>query len=957
MKRYNPSEIEPKWQKIWDEQYVYQVEVDHTKQKSYVNAMFPYPSGAGLHVGHVRNYTITDAIARYERAKGKNVLSTMGWDAFGLPAENYAIKTGEPPAENTLKNIANFKKQLKRIGVSYDWSRELNTTDPAYYRWTQWLFLKLFENGLAYQKESQQWWCPVCKTVLANEQVINGGYCWRHEDTQVEKKWLKQWFFKITNYADDLIDGIEDLAWPQKIKTMQRNWIGKSQGALLRFKIKDFDDKVEVFTTRPDTIYGATFLVLAPEHPLVKIITTSDRKLEVNNYISESQLKSDIDRMNESREKTGVETGAYAVNPVTNQLIPVWIADYVLMGYGTGAIMAVPAHDQRDNEFACNFDIPIINVINPVAVRDDAKDRTVDVKKAKIVAVVSNDNDQLLTINWGKFGGRLFVGGTVEGDEAPEVTALREVTEETGYTDLEIETIGQETFHYKYFAFSKNETHETGVTFVKLRLKSDSMQGQNLDESERGKFNVEWVSKDQADKDIIEPLHRFGFDKFILGKCYNGEGIITNSGSYDGMNSSEAREKIVADLSHEGIAEEKTNYRMRDWLISRQRYWGSPIPIIHCEKDGAVAVPEDQLPVLLPPVENYEPKGDGMGVLAHVPEWYNVECPKCGGPAVRETDTMDGYVCSTWYLFRFTDANNTEQAWDPKKANYWAPVDYYCGGDHAVAHLLYVRFWTRFFKDIGLLDFEEPIKRLVYNGYINAADGRKMSKSLGNVIDPLELIDQGYGADALRVYELFIGPYDQDAAWEPKGIAGTYRFLNRAWTLTGEYLESNEQQGAADQLVKIATHKAIKKVTEDLERRSFNTAVSALMEFVNDLYKQKTSGFTDRGAWQFALSTLAQLLQPFAPHIAEELWENLGREGLIHKATWPQWDDKYLTSDTITVVVQVNGRLRAQLKLPSDVDEITVIQAAKTDERVKLYLTTEPKKTIYVPGKLVNFVI
>lgn len=810
MRRYNPSEIEPKWQKIWDERQTYAVEAEAGRPKSYVTAMFPYPSGAGLHVGHVRNYSITDAIARFQRSKGKNVLSTIGWDAFGLPAENYAIKTGTPPAESTAQNIKSFKGQLKRLGMSYDWSRELNTTDPSYYKWTQWLFLQFFHKGLAYQKESLQWWCPICKTVLANEQVISGGYCWRHEDTQVEKKWLKQWFFKITDYADELLDGLDDLGWPEKIKTMQRNWIGKSKGALIRFPLDGDEEKIEVFTTRPDTIYGATFLVLAPEHPLVGRLTAYDQKASVMSYVQEAQKKSDVDRMSNQREKTGVFTGAYAVNPATNQNIPIWVADYVLMGYGTGAIMAVPAHDERDFEFAQKF----------------------------------------------------------------------------------------------------------GLNIVEVYDKPESFEG-----------------------------------------CYSGEGTLKNSGGYNGISTAEGREKIVADLSQQGIAEEKTNYRMRDWLISRQRYWGAPIPIIHCEKDGAVAVPDDQLPVELPLIENYEPRGDGKGVLAHVPEWYNVECPECGGPAVRETDTMDGYVCSSWYIFRYADAQNQEQAWDPNKVNYWAPIDFYCGGDHAVAHLLYVRFWTRFFKDQGLLDFEEPIKQLVYNGYINAADGSKMSKSKGNVVDPLELIDQGYGADALRVYELFIGPYEQDAAWDPKGIAGTYRFLNRVWTLIQEYLEAEAAEGVVDKSLHVAAHKAIKRVTEDLERHNFNTAVAALMEFVNELYKLKTGGFKDRGAWQFALTTLVQLVQPFAPHMSEELWQQLGHEDMTHQAGWPEWDENYLVQDTVTIVVQVNGKLRAQLQLPADVDEAEAVEAARNDEKVKAHLIGELKKTIYVPGKLVSFVV
>jgi leucyl-tRNA synthetase len=968
MKRYNPSEIEPHWQKIWDQQKTYEVEADATRPKSYVNAMFPYPSGAGLHVGHVRNYSITDVIARYERAKGKNVLSAMGWDAFGLPAENYAIKTGTPPAESTRQNIANFKTQLKCLGVSYDWSREINTTDPSYYRWTQWCFLQLLKQGLAYQKESQQWWCPVCKTVLANEQVINGGYCWRHEDTLVEKKWLKQWFFKITDYADELLDGLDDLAWPEKIKAMQRNWIGRSEGALVRFALESGDD-IEVFTTRPDTIFGATFLVLAPEHPLVARLKTEEQAAAVDAYVSEAQKKSDVDRMNDSREKTGVFTGAYARNPATNQPVPVWIADYVLMGYGTGAIMAVPAHDQRDHDFARAFDLPIVEVVAPDfgTPLPDA----VDVTGPVVVGYDPSTKEYMSLINT-KNGMRWFAAGGLEGNESYAEAARRELAEEAGFHDVK-ELIQLGGPNYSYFHNPNKDSNRRSFSYMFLAIIDKADQKPQALESHE-KYEVVWSGADEIMRDLeatsegrghwidgmgraLEAVAAYEKGETYEAPVYHDEGVLFGSGAYSGMTSSQAREQIVADLAQQGRAELKTNYRMRDWLVSRQRYWGTPIPVIHCDKDGAVAVPEDQLPVLLPSVENYEPKGDGKSVLAHVPEWYNTDCPKCGGPAVRETDTLDGYVCSTWYLFRYADAANEDQAWDPAKANYWAPLDYYCGGDHAVAHLLYVRFWTRFFRDQGYLDFDEPIKQLVYNGYINAADGRKMSKSLGNVVDPLELIDQGYGADALRVYELFIGPYDQDAAWDPKGIAGTYRFLNRVWTLVQEYLESSDGEGKPDRAVNVAAHRAIKRVTEDLERHSFNTAIAALMEYVNELYKRKTEGFGDRGAWQFALQSLVQLLQPFAPHIAEELWRSLGREGAVHAAGWPAWDDTYLVQESITIVVQVNGKLRAQLTLPADVDQDTAVRAALADKTVQGYVQGEPKKTVYIPGRLINFVV
>lgn len=817
MKRYNPSEIEPKWQKIWADSKLYEVSEDPKKEKKYITAMFPYPSGAGLHVGHVRNYSITDTVARFHRQRGYNVLTTIGWDAFGLPAENYAIKTGTPPAVSTHQNIDNFKRQLQRIGMSYDWSRELSTDDPKYYKWTQWIFTQLFEKGLAYQAENLQWWCNLCQTVLANEQVVNG-CCWRHEDTPVVKKRTTQWFFKITDYADKLLDATEDLEWPEKIKAMQRNWIGRSKGAEIEFDIDGGDGKVNVFTTRADTLFGATFLVLAPEHQMVEDLAADDQKSKVQAYVAEAQRRSDVERMEENREKTGVFTGSYAINPVTNEKIPIWVADYVLTGYGTGAIMAVPGHDQRDYDFAKKFDL-------------------------KVVEVYSKPDD---------------------------------------------------------------------------------------------------------------------FD----GECYSGEGTIKNSGKYDGLSTADAREKIVADLAKKGVAREKVNYRMRDWLISRQRYWGAPIPIIHCPEHGAVAVPKKDLPVELPDVDSWAPSGDGRSALARVEDWVNTTCPICNKPAKRETDTMDGYACSSWYYLRYTDAKNDERAWDPAKANYWLPIDYYCGGDHAVSHLLYSRFWMRFFAEQGLVDerVKEPVKRLVFNGYIFAHDGTKMSKSKGNVVDPMELVEQGYGADSLRLYELFIAPFELDAAWDPRGITGTYRFIARVWALVYEVLATGVDRQSQTGNIQLdrAINKAIKKVTTDLHDLSFNTAIAALMELTNDLYKLRSevpiSG--NSAAWRAAVSTLVQILAPFAPHVAEELWQQLGNEQSVHISGWPVWDDALLVSDVVTIVVQVNGKVRTSIEMPADATEKDVTETALADERIKQYTEGgEPKRVVYVPGKLLNIVV
>ena len=916
MKRYNPSEIEPKWQQIWADDARYRAVDFGDKPKYYITGMFPYPSGAGMHAGHFLEHSIVDTVARFRRALGYNVLYPMGWDSFGLPAENYAIKTGKSPKQTVPENIANFKNQLQRIGASIDWTREINTSDPAYYKWTQWIFTKLFERGLAYQKDSLQWWCPKDKTVLANEQVIDGK-CWRC-DSVVVKKPMKQWFFKITAYADELLAELPEMDWPDKIKIAQRNWIGKSEGAEVNFlidckpsdslkftpelaekikvgaktntirlgaknlaagdvaelmtrdgdtvesfgyakitnaqklplkkvpnnmpghesyrddneKLADFQKfygndvtldsvvavydfeyipPITVFTTRPDTIFGATYLVLAPEHPLAQMLADDDTQAAVNTYIDEAVKKTEIDRTNDTKEKTGVFTGSYAVNPANGEKMPIWVADYVLGGYGTGAVMGVPAHDERDFAFAEKFELPVVEVI-----------------------------------------------------ERPE------------------------------------------------------------------------------DDASTEP-------------CYHGEGILVNSGAFDGTRSEDAREQIVAWLEQEGVGCAKTTYKMRDWLISRQRYWGAPIPIVHCPIDGAVAVPEHDLPVLLPDVDDFAPRGDGKSVLAAQEDWVHTTCPKCGGPAMRETDTMDGYACSSWYLLRYTDPHDDQCAWGTKQVNYWAPVDMYVGGDHATAHLLYVRFWTHVFRDLGLTEFAEPVKRLVYHGLIQAEDGRKMSKSLGNVVDPLDVIDQGYGADALRTFELFLGPITENSSWSSRGIAGVYRFLNRLWTLVQEYDESDKSAQANVKKLDSLTHATIKKVTDDIYRLSFNTAIAALMEYVNDLYKLKTEGFSP--AWQSALETLVQLVQPFAPHMAAELWRQLGHDSQLDFVDWPDFDNAKIMQDTMTIVVQVNGKVRAKLQVATSAGEDKIKQLALSDEGVKRYVVGEPKKVIYVKGKLISVVI
>ena len=793
MERYDPIKIEEKWQKRWEEEKPFTAVEKEGVPKMYLAEMFPYPSGAGLHVGHVRNFTIVDVLTRFYTQQKVNVMRPFGYDTFGLPAENYAIKTGTAPQEITKINIDNFRKQAKRLGYAIDWDREVNTSDPEYYKWTQWCFLQLFKKGLAYQKESYQWWCPVDQTVLANEQVENG-CCWRcgHE---VEKRKMKQWFFKITAYADELLDEIDALDWPEKIKTMQKNWIGRSEGALVDFAVEDSEAKIKVFTTRVDTIFGVSFLALAPEHPLVSEIVTDSAKEKVEEYCKNAIKKSEIERQ-ENHEKTGVFTGAYAINPLNGEKVPIWVADYVLSGYGEGAVMGVPAHDERDFEFAEKFDLPIRKVI-----------------------------------------------------EKPE----------------------------------------------------------------------------GSDDD---------------SKCYHGEGVLVNSGQFNDTRSEDAREQIAAWLEERGIGKPQVTYKMRDWLISRQRYWGCPIPIAYDKDGNPHAIPEDQLPVIIPEVEDYKPDNSGRSALAKCKDWLKVTID--GEEMTRETDTLDGYACSSWYLWRYVSTHDSEHAWNPEAIKYWAPTDVYVGADHAVAHLLYVRFWCKFFADEGYLPFREPIKKLIYHGYINAPDGKKMSKSKGNVIDPLDVINDGYGADTLRTYEMFIGPVELDAAWDPRSVGGVYRFLGRSWSLAfGEPAKAEKDANI------VLRNKTIKRVTDDIHRCSFNTAVAALMEYVNELYKV--------GVEPADIETLAKLLKPFAPHLACEILEKIG----VDDDEWPVWDNNYLVDDVVEVVVQVNGKLRAKLSVALEEleNEDKIKELALADEKVKKFVPGEPKKVIFVKkAKLVNIV-
>jgi len=967
MKRYNPTEIEKKWQDKWEADDTYVTDLsDTTRPKYYSLSMLPGITGAGIHIGHGRTFQFADIKARLKRQQGYNVYHPIGWDSFGLPVENYAIKVGKTPRVAHDEAKAHFIAQLKRLGFSYDWTKEISTADPEYYRWTQWIFTQLYKHDLAYQKEQPQWWCDTDNTVLANEQV-EGGKCWRCGNP-VTKRNLKQWFFRITAYADEMLEATDDLDWTDMVKTMQKNWIGRSVGAevdftlnltasdslkftpdlaekvisgektntiryeakklkvgdiadamvrdgekvysfgyikivnihqlplrdisndisgherysddnekLLSFKkfygekvslediftVYDFEyvPPITVFTTRPDTLFGVSYVALAPEHPLVSQLVNADTRPKVEAYIQAAQQKSDVERQ-ENKDKSGVFTGSYVINPVNGQKLPIWVADYVLSGYGTGAVMAVPAHDERDFAFAEKFDLPIVQVV-----------------------------------------------------DKPE-------------------------------------------------------------------------------------------DSVDIG-CYTGEGELINSGQFDGTRSEDAREQIVAWLEQQGSGRGKTTYKMRDWLISRQRYWGAPIPMVHVDGFEPIAVADECLPVILPEVENFKPTGGNTSVLAQVDDWVRVWVDVETGKTVpitepkpagdnwhegrRETDTLDGYACSSWYFLRYLDPHNDAEAWDPAHISHWMPVDYYNGADHAVAHLLYSRFWMRFFYKLGLVPTPEPFKRMMYNAYIMAPDGQKMSKSKGNVIDPMEIMDSGYGADALRVYEMFIAPYDMDAPWDPRGVPGTYRFLNRVWNVVQEFLAAPSSSrvhsslespqeityersagasatrepstasvggGDAATLLRL-THSTIKKVTRDIEDEKFNTAVAAMMEMVNGLYKFKEAhGMQATETWQFTLESLLQILAPFAPHITEELWQELGHTDTIHVNHWPKWDEKYLVSDVMTIIVQVNGKLRSKLELPADIDQQGIEEAALADANVQKFTNNKPpKKMVYVPGKLVNVVI
>ena len=820
MRRYNPKEIEPKWQNFWHEKQTYKADLNSNKPKFIAMSMFNYPSGSGIHIGHAFTYTVSDVMARFKRQQGYESYHPVGWDSFGLPAENYAINAKVSPQQSMATIIPNYHKQYRAMGWSNDWSKEIATHEPAYYKWTQWIFSEMYRAGLAYQDCRMQWWCEKCQTVLANEQVIDDK-CWRHDgpdDPEVNQREVKQWFFKITDYADELLEATEELDWTESVKLAQKSWIGKSVGADIVFKIDNSNLEITVFTTRADTIFSSAFIVLAPEHELVKKITIPDKQKEVTEYVRTSVKKTEVERQAD-KEKTGVFTGVYAINPANDEKIPIWIGDFVLAGYGTGAVFG-DIHDERDYDFLNKHKIPARVTVIP----------------------------------------------------------------------------------------------EDKIEAEKVR-------------------NKEYP--------------------------YTEEGILIDSGEFTGMRSEAARDKIIQWLQAKKAATEKVNFKMRDWSVSRQRYWGAPIPIIYCKDCGPVLVPEKDLPVILPEIEDYKPSGDGRSALAREKDWLKVKCPDCGKDGERETDTLDTYICSSWYMLRYFDPQNNSQPFDKLRVNKWMPIDFYNGADHATAHMIYARFVTRFFNKKGLLDNPEPFKKFLFNGKITAQDGQMFSKSKGNGVDPLEIIEQGYGADALRTYLMFAAPLDQWIRWDPQGVPGCFRFLSRVWGLTDEFLnyKSGKSNKSNSEKILHSINKTIHKATEDLEQQKYNTAIATLMQCTNELYKYKIAGFDDKQTWQFALESLAMLAAPFAPHIAEELWHLLGHNDTIHKDHWPKADNKFLQENTVTVAVQINGKLRATIEVPIDSNEAEVTKISKQQENVAKYLDKEPKKTIYVANKLINFVV
>jgi leucyl-tRNA synthetase len=948
--KYDHKAIEKKWQQCWEDTKAYVASEDSQKEKNYLLVEFPYPSGEGLHVGHVRSWTALDVVARKRRAQGKNVLYPIGWDAFGLPAENYAIKTGIHPTLTTKQNTDNFRRQIKSIGISFDWSREINTTDPKYYKWTQWIFLQLFKHNLAYKAKIPVNWCPKDKIVLANEEVVDG--CCERCGTPVEKREKEQWMLAITKYAKRLYDDLDTVDYIERAKTQQKNWIGPSEGAEIDFEISGLTkSRITVFTTRPDTLFGATYMVLAPEHPFVQACLENkalENAGEVAAYAQEAKKKSEIDRGAEGKEKTGVELkGIKAINPATREEIPMFIADYVLGNYGTGAIMAVPAHDERDYAFAKKFNVPIKKVLEPefvgVSGEEALKQDKPIIKREAVAVVVHNPKDDTyLCISWkGVLMHGLVTGGIEEGEDIVE-TAKREVREETGYKNLRAVEAPELVINTFFWHRVKQQNRHARFHYVFLELEGDERDA--VEEKEATLHEVVWKKKEEL-KSFFTVFEGDYIANIIENPAYlyTGPGFLFNSGKFDGLESEEAKKKITEAVGGKWVV----TYKLRDWVFSRQRYWGEPIPMIYCKKDGWVPVPEEDLPVELPQVEKYQPTDTGESPLASMDAWVNTVCPACGGPAKRETDVMPNWAGSSWYYLRYADpANDTEFA-SRKKLDYWTPVDWYNGGmEHTVLHLLYSRFWHKFLYDIKLVPTPEPYKKRTSHGLILAEGGEKMSKSKGNTVSPDTIVEQ-FGADSLRLYEMFLGPFDQPVAWNTSAIVGVRRFLERVWKLE----EKAENLDFVSPDIGTLLHQTIKKVGEDIENLKMNTAVSSLMILLNAL---EDAPALPKSVYKIFL----QLLCPFAPHIASELFERLGETSPIYVADWPDFDESKITAATATVAVQINGKTRATVMIAPEAGEEEALQAARSEPAVAKWLALgKEERAVYVPGKVISFVV
>ncbi len=932
------KKIEEKWQKYWDEHESFKAETGSDKKPYYILVEFPYPSGSGLHVGHVRSYTAQDAMARMMRMQGYNVLFPMGFDSFGAPAEQYAIKNHIHPKEAIAKNIVTFKNQMKTLGFSFDWNREFSTTDPEYYKWTQWQFLKFYEHDMAYKATVPVNWCPNCKTVLSNEDAA-GGVCERC-GTQVVQKEKSQWMLRMSDYAEDLLKGLDDTNFAEKVKLGQINWIGKSIGAEIIFKVDGCNEEFTVFTTRCDTLFGATYCVLAPEHKLVDIITTEEHKKEVADYKHACSLKNDLERTELNKDKTGVFTGAYAINPVNNNKIPIYISDYVLASYGTGAIMAVPAHDERDYDFAIKFNIPIIQVLE----EETGKKANNETKKNSIVAILYDEkNDKYLTINWHELGGRLFIGGTIKENETPLECAKREILEETGYENFELVHELSKINHH-YYAYNKDKYFNIESTGFLFKLIDNEKVEQNLDEDE--KFDIEWVTKEVIEKEITDELHKKTFEYAIKPGAMVGDGIHINSEFLNGLNKDEAIAKMLEFLEENKCGNKQVNYKMRDWIFSRQRFWGEPIPMIYCEKCGWVPMDEKDLPLLLPDVAEYEPTDTGESPLAKITDWVNTTCPKCGDAAKRETDTMPNWAGSSWYFLRFMDPHNTKEFAGMEAMKYWNKVDWYNGGmEHTARHLLYARFWVQFLYNIGLVPNKEMIWTRVSHGMVLGSDNQKMSKSKGNVINPDDIVKE-FGADTLRTYELFMGDYELDCPWNTDSLKGCKRFLDKVIRLKDKVIEENEYSKELETII----NKSIKKVEYDLTHMGYNTAISTLMILTNKFEEQEHITKKD-------YHLLLTLLNPIAPHTTEELNEELGYKPLC-ETSWPKYDEEKTIDKEKEIGVQVNGKTRAAIKVAIDEDIELTKEKALNENNVKKHIEgKEIIKIIVLPGRIVNIVV